>query len=289
MARIKYVSGIGTEYDLSSFHVRLRQKTAGFMHYEWTPLVTEKVLGVEVDSFGKDPAQYEMTVDFKGDARTRAQKAQEFYEVTEKDVRARMKDRRSKPGRLYYNDSYIECFITASEPVTYENSVRKVGKKFTVYAPYPFWLEEKTYILQKFETSMQEAFLDFEYDFLYDLSSERNGVRAITNDNFDEAEFRITIYGPATNPSVTIDGATHRVNTVIQDGEYLEIISKDGQVTRVTASGKRINEVNKRAFKDDKANDVFKKIPPGTVNVSWSGEYKADITILGERSEPRWS
>lgn len=289
MARIKYVSGIGTEYDLSSFPVRLKQKTSGIMRYAWVPLVTAKVLGTEVDSFGKEPAQYEMTVDFKGDAKTRAQKAQEFYEITEKDVRARRNDRRSKPGRLYYNDAYIECFVISSEPVVYENNVRKIGKSFVVYAPYPFWIEEKTYSLQKFESAAADTYLDLAYDLPYDLSSKRNGVRNITNDNFDEAEFRMNIYGPATNPSITIDGAIHRVNTVLQDGEYLEIISKDEQITRVTAAGKRINEVNKRAFKTDKANDVFKKIPPGTVNVSWSGGYKADITILGERSEPRWT
>lgn len=289
MAKIRYVSGIGTEFDLTAFPVRLRQKTAGIMRYEWTPIITSKVLGAEVDSFGKEPAQYEMTVDFKGDQRTRATKAQEFYEITEKDVRARRADRNSKPGKLYYNDAYIECFIIASEPVTYENNVRKIGKTFTVYAPYPFWIEEKTYSLQKFDVASDETYLDLEYDLAYDLSSNKNGVKNITNDNFDESEFRMIIYGPATNPSISIGGAIHRVNTTLVDREYLEINSKDMMITRVTESGRRINEVNKRAFKGDSANDVFKKIPAGTVSVAWSGEYKAEITILGERSEPRWN
>lgn len=289
MAKIKYVSGIGTEIDLSAHPVRLRQKTAGLMRYAWTPTVTEKVLGVEVNSFSKEPMQYEMTVDFKGDRSTRARLAQEFYEVTEKDVLARRKDKYSKPGKLYYNDAYIECFVISSEPVTYENNVRKIGKTFVVYAPYPFWLEEKSYNLHKFSSGSSGEYLDLPYDLSYDLASLDNGSRNIANENFDEAEFRLIINGPATNPMITIGGSIHKVNTTLLSGEYLEIESKDETITKVTSSGSRVNEVNKRAYKGDSANDVFKKIPAGTVNVSWSGEFKAELTILGERSEPRWS
>lgn len=289
MAKIRYVSGIGTEFDLTAFPVRLRQKTAGIMRYAWAPMVTSKNLGVEVDSFSKEPMQYEMTVDFKGDAKTRAKYAQEFYEITEKDVRTRRTDRSSVPGKLYYNDAYIECFVISSEPVTYENNVRKIGKTFSVYAPYPFWIEEKTYSLQKFEAVDTQEWLDHEYDTEYDLSSERNGSKTILNENFDDSEFRMIIYGPASNPSVTVGDCTHRVNTTLSAGEYLEIVSKDMLITKVTAAGRRVNEVNKRAFKGDDQNDVFKKIPAGSVKVAWSGEFKVDITILGERSEPRWS
>ena len=99
-----------------------------------------------------------------------------------------------------------------------------------------------------------------------------------------------SIQAPAADPTEFVyDGSlktysipasnyyTVQNNTQVQAGDYT--------VTLISGSGVRTNLFDLR----DKSASVFQKIPGGTLNVGWSGEFMFELTLYQERSEPAWT
>ena len=93
------------------------------------------------------------------------------------------------------------------------------------------------------------------------------------------------IYGEITDPAIYIDGYEYSVTGHIGPREYLEIDSREKTVTLVQNNGTRVNWFSHR----NKDNYIFKKMPAGESVVSWQGEYRFDIILFEERSEPKWT
>lgn len=94
----------------------------------------------------------------------------------------------------------------------------------------------------------------------------------------------MTIYGPVVDPIINIGNYPYKVDTTVEENEYLTIDGTKNTVERTLADGTIINEYNKRSFE----NSVFRPIPPGNNSVLWSGDFGWDITLYQERSEPKW-
>ena len=92
------------------------------------------------------------------------------------------------------------------------------------------------------------------------------------------------IYGPVSNPSVSINGNIYTVSTDILASEYLVIDSTSRKAYKVGISGEKTNVFSKRGLDFD----IFTKIPSGRNTVQWSGAFGFDIYLYDERSKPRW-
>lgn len=103
-------------------------------------------------------------------------------------------------------------------------------------------------------------------------------------DHYAPCEFLMTIFGPAVDPRVVINGHPYQVYTTLDANEYLQIDSRANTVVKYLANGIQQDIYDYRA----KQESVFDPITPGNISVVWSGEFGFDITLYCERSEPRW-
>lgn len=136
------------------------------------------------------------------------------------------------------------------------------------------------------ENTSGSAVGGFDYPYEYDLEyGVQTGGRNITNDTFTGNAFRILIYGAVINPTITIGGHAYTVNGAVGEGETLTIDSMTKTITLTTANGTKINYFDKR----DRQNYIFQPIQPGQNAVTWSGDFGFELTVIEERSEPKWT
>lgn len=102
MIEVRYVSSNGREYNLITDHIR---PTSGTFHsYEWKANEAEIENGTEVYAWTKDPITYQITVTVRGSISERKRILNELTSAFEYDIA------NISPGRLYFDEYYIECF-----------------------------------------------------------------------------------------------------------------------------------------------------------------------------------
>ena len=199
-----------------------------------------------------------------------------LFEVCEKDVLAK------KHGKIIIGDYYLKCFVIASSKMNYLQSKKHTEISLKISTDFPYWVKETTTTFG-YNIISEGKNLDFNNDFAYDYTSNMLG-KELNNTGFVPANFRMLIYGPAENPSVNIGGHTYAVNTSVARNEYLAIDSIAKTVVLKHTDGSETNCFNLRS----RESYLFEKIPAGVNFVSITGDFKFDITLLEERSEPKW-
>ena len=276
-----YKSGsTGEEINLSEGHIKAHIKTAGLYDYDWNVNEIELKTGIEVDGFQRNSKQYELTLDFRGSKEERAETAEKFFRITERDVIERIS------GQLYFKNHYLKCYVIGSK---YENAgrTRIVRKTVSVYAPKPVWITEVSRSFQKIRASEgSKEYLDYEYDYNFDYTMPYGGDMIWNVDHYSQCDFLMTIFGPCVDPRVVINGHPYQVYVTLDENEYLQIDSRPNAntVVKYAANGIQQDVYDMRA----KQESVFDPITPGNVRVVWSGEFGFDLTLYCERSEPRW-
>lgn len=200
-----------------------------------------------------------------------------LYEITEKDVLA------EKPGKLILDGYYLSCYVTESQKREFMYRKRHMELDLTVTTDYPYWCRETNNSYNKGMTAELHGIdfpTDYPYDYCLDMASDR-----INNPGFASANFKIIIYGPAANPSVTIGDHIYRVNCTVGQGEYLTIDSIRKKIFITDNQGATTNKFNDRL----KTSYIFEKILPGANTVAWSSDFGFDVILFDERSEPKWT
>lgn len=132
--------------------------------------------------------------------------------------------------------------------------------------------------------------LDFPFDLPVDLMPMAQ-ASTVDNPGLTPMAFRMTIFGPALNPHVTIAGNNYQVNLTVPDGGYLKVDSVERTVTLTDANGGKANgfAAALRGTGRDGGEYIFQPLPPGESAVSWANGFGFDLTRIEERSEPPWS
>jgi len=202
-----------------------------------------------------------------------------LFEICEKDVLAK------KHGKIIIGDYYMKCFVIGSKKSDYLYNNQTMKLKLTVVTDAPVWVKESTTVFRKEKESAEEgAFLDFNYDFPFDFAYEL-AIQNLINEDFVATNFRLIIYGACSNPRIHIGGHEYLINTDINSGEHLIIDSYEKTIVLVRSNGEKVNRFNSR----NREAYVFEKIPVGANTVSWEGDFGFDVTLLEERSEPKWT
>ena len=175
------------------------------------------------------------------------------------------------------------CFITGSSKSDYLLNKSYLNNKITIHSDYAYWINEKTTKFNYGLTQKGGTNLDYNRDFPHDYSSNLLGS-TLNNESFAPCNFIITIYGACNSPYITISGHTYGINADIAANEFITVNSIDKTIIKTGADGKKTNCFNLR-YKDSY---IFEKIPSGQLNVSSNTFFKFDITVLDERSEPKW-
>lgn len=138
--------------------------------------------------------------------------------------------------------------------------------------------------------------LDYPHDFDYDYGGS-GANRAITVGGLVPADCRLTVYGPVTNPRVTVAQGefsnTYSAKVAVPGGSRLvidgssypkgiQLIGTYGEVEDRFADGVRGEGAGSGSY-------CFEPLRPGTSTVSWDGSFGFDITHYQEEGEPPWS
>ena len=209
-------------------------------------------------------------------------KRNNLFEVCEKDVLAH------QHGKFIIGDYYLKCYIVGSKKSDYLMNNRVLKLKLSVVTDSPAWVKESVNIFRRLDSVIVDenagSNLDFPHDFPFDFASEVTN-RDIINDDFVSTNFRMTIYGPCTNPEIYVGGHCYAVNTELLANEHLIVDSAAKTITLYHTNGDQVNCFNNRS----REHYVFEKIPSGANAVTWEGNFGFDITLLEERSEPKWT
>ena len=201
-----------------------------------------------------------------------------LHELAEADIVAK------NPGKIFVGDYYTIGYITASTKSNYLRGRKYCKIDLTLTREDPAWYLERSY---SFFPGTESGFVggfDYPFDYPYDYALSMNG-RKIVCDSVGSSEFRLRIYGEATDPAVVINGHTYKINGTISKGESLLIDSLTKTITLTTASGKKINWFDKRGREEY----IFEPLPAGQSTVTWSGAFGFDLTVVEKRSEPKWT
>ena len=109
----------------------------------------------------------------------------------------------------------------------------------------------------------------------------------IAVDGLDPMPFRMTIYGPCSNPTVTIGGNQYRITGDIPGGARVEVDAVEGErsVAFVNAAGDRVNWFAnaERGAGLDSGSYIFQPLPAGRAEVSWPGATRSNSRPSEER------
>ena len=272
---IRYENSKGESIDLMEHGIRIYK--ANFHSYEWEPQGYERRFGVRLDDITKKPLELEMDIAFRGP--NKKSDLNRFYAIAEYDVV------NCKTGKLYWGDYYLNCMFTSSSTEPSEDfigAVRTVG----VYAPYPFWIREvKKHFFSKDAEPTVGFDSDYPYGYDYDYALSDGRQATIDNDEVSPSEFKITINGPVTYPSIRIGENVYELNVEVESGGYLVIDSalKIAEVTNRV--GQKTNAFPYRNLDYY----LFEKIASGYNEISCNGGYEWELIIYQTRSEPRWT
>lgn len=249
--------------------------TSNLHDYEWE--VTEK--GRKISALNYKVSKKKLPVIIICETEEEGIKARNrLMEVTEKDVLA------MQHGQIIIGDYYFRCFVTKSQKKDYLKTKRYMTITLTLVSDFPFWVKETKTVFRKLANDTAGKNFDYNNDYPYDYFNGM-GSKKLHNTGFADENFRMIIYGKASNPAVYVSGHLYQVDCNVAEGEYLTIDSVKKQVTLTANDGTEINAFNMR----NRDSYVFEKIAPGQHSVMWDGEFGIDIILLEERSEPEWT
>lgn len=272
---LRYVASSGRSYNLRSDTLRTRS-SANFHKWSWDVDAVSLKHGTRVTAFTRPAAVYEATLSLFGASKEKQALLEALHDDFELDIR------NLTPGRLIWNEYYIECFAISST-MKPDDSNMIVDNTVSFYCPHPFWIKEETKSFYAQVSSEEETFLDYPFDYPYDYSSRRSGSATWQTGFPFKSDFKMVIYGPVENPRVVINGHAYQIMDVLGASEHVVIDSKQGTIEKTTASGQKVNAFDLR----NKAESVFEQIPKKTLQISWPATFGFDLTLYEERSEPR--
>lgn len=203
-----------------------------------------------------------------------------LYEIAEVDIEA------MRAGKIYIGDYYISGFITANAKSNFLISKNLCQFNLTLTSDNPMWYREEKHIFVAGGQSELNADngTDYPYDYAYDYALSQNGKR-INCDSVNGGAFKMVFYGAAENPSITIGGHVYKINGSIRSGEKLIVDSLAKTITLTTATGSTVNWFDKR----NRDSYIFEPIASGLNTVTWNGLFGFDLTVIEQRSEPKWT
>jgi len=280
--QISYVTHKGTEVNLLSRPYYIEDASPLFS-YEWNADISyNRITGFNRAGVVSKAVPIGVA---GGSASSVAAAKNTLHDIFETDVFA------GNPGRLHVNGYYLDCYIMAEDLGTNMRQMKK--SMYKIATDNPVWIRETQTISfspagqddtiwgNQFSVTEAKEY-PYGYDYGYPNPSE---IHRFVNQSAVPCNFRLIIQGPWDNPSITIAGHVYNVNVTLAGGEQLIIDSMKREIVKVSG-GERINAFPFRNREPGKS--PFEKIPSGLNEVSWIGEHSFFLTLIEERSAPKW-
>lgn len=275
--KIEYVNSSGASIVLNSGHYLVSGHD--LRDFAWERKVSNRPSGFGGRvSFTRPVQEKKISIGIRG-RELFAQNAAALMALTEPDIL------NNTPGRLYLGDQYLICYLAVESKVNrYAEKSFWVSKDLTVLVVEPFWRTEKTYhfLIGTVEDIENAKRYDLKYDYRY-IASASSG--SIINDHYAPSQMIITVYGAAENPSITVGGNIYSVQASVSATQRIVIDQLQRRIESVSAAGDKTNLFDYR----DKENDIFIPVSSGVQTVIYDGTFDFDITLVQQRSEPKWT
>lgn len=187
------------------------------------------------------------------------------------------------PGKLYVDDVYCPCYIVSMTPDAIKKPEAKQAITLKIRVLNPTWIKEETFSFsasdQRTITGLFKLPISFPFSWSKSLASSY-----ITNGYFKPARAVITIYGPASSPSFSIDNHMYKINGDLLDHERFVIDQIEKTVVKITTTGSYVNAFAMR----EKSSSVFEPIPVGRFAVQYYSNFSLQIVLKHERTMPIW-
>lgn len=265
---VKYVNSNNDH--LSFFDKDMKIHNGTFHQRKWT---------IENDKAFKNAISYKMTITLRGNLEEKKAKLNEIFELFEYDLENNVK------GTLYVDDYHIPCNVVSSEEKINCTNNHWIDLDIEFYCESANWIKETTYSLD--DVSQEKLIINakqYKYRYPYIYNSNKDVVN-ITNGSVSKSDVIIRIFGACRNPYVKIGNVIYKVNISLENDEYVEINTEDRTITKISKFGDKSNVF---MYRDTSRSDFFTKIDKGVLMASKGGEYRAEITVIEKRSEPKW-
>lgn len=201
-----------------------------------------------------------------------------LFEIAEADIMANI------PGKVFSGEYYTRGFITASAKSKYLIN-RRFGKiDLTLTSEDTAWYRERLFrFMPTISANVGEGF-GYPYGYPYDYATKAKNAQNVEFNSVAGNEFRLTVYGSVSNPSIKIGGHEYSISGTVGVGETLLIDSLAKKIILTSQTGQKHNLFDKR----NRDSYIFKPIPAGYQTISWDGSFGFDLIAIEKRSEPRW-
>ena len=185
-------------------------------------------------------------------------------------------------GKLYINGWYIRCrHIGLPSVVGYDGELTKVS--FSFYAPSFEFTKSRLIMLSENNSSSTEDFLDFEFDFNFNMSGKNLIRSTFINEQALPADFILRFKAVTSSVDITIGNNQYIVNELINSGETFVINTEEKRVYKESEAN-----ITNLYDKSSDVYDIFEKIPSGEQVASWVGDFPISLLLLEHRSVPLW-
>lgn len=185
------------------------------------------------------------------------------------------------PGRLYLGDQYITGYFAESVKNTVIDG-RGVILDLTFVSGSAFWTTEE---LHTFAPLTEGPEIGFILPTALPMAIVAPSSRQLVNNHYSACNAIITMYGPVSDPQFSLGSHVYAVTGSLSDGDRIEIDQTARTVTKISASGERLNFFYARG----KTYSVFEPVPAGESYITSNNDFTFEILLLKERSEPQWS
>lgn len=215
-----------------------------------------------------------------------------FLDAREADRLRRLADRDLRertPGTLVVGGEWSRtCYIVASEPSGIFAGAHR--EKLTLALLGGGWRRERLHRFVIREHQASDGGYDYRHDWGLDYMRGPE-PRFIDGGALGESDFRLVIFGPVANPSVTVGGNVYSLAYDVPAGGHVIVDSTDCSIVAVTARGAISNvfKSGERGGGKGCGRYIFQPIPEGVLDVSASSEFGFDLVIYESESEPPWA
>ena len=276
MHRLSYISGTGVAEVSLDCRSALAGTAAGIRGREWGYTIGH--LSLSGATRGSRECSLSVT----------------FLDRSSADELRRLADRdmaKGTPGSLSMDGWEQRAYIAKAEPSSISRD--HVTMSLTVVLLDGVWRRGHTVSFDPLSPNAgYDGWLDLPYDLPYDLGAP-SARSYIDVGEWGAAPLKFTVYGPAVNPAIRIDGNWYRVDLTVPEGGYLVIdpLASPRAVTLVNADGSTVDAFPKahRGEGLGSGEYVFQPASAGTHEVDWDKSFGFDLTWYEEEGEPPWS
>lgn len=285
MLNLKYIASTGTEFDLLTDDRFVSECNA--FDYEFTPVTFGKRYGSKVYGFEMAQKEIEATIYVFGD--NRKEQINELIAAFDYDVM------NEQIGTLVCNGYSIPAYsISSSNSSNNSSYVLWDTFKRKFLCPYPFWSKQTKFELFEDTAEVPEwedikdylpvsegGKADYEFDYMTHIG--KNGT--LVNNDLTGSEYVLVINGAVNGPVIHIGDKIIELDVSIGENEYVTIDSRNKTIILHRSGGTEENVFGYR----DVSVDIFTKIPRGTIEVWWEGEFTFTLALYDERTAPLWN